>query len=161
MKLLVVLQNPWARGQLRKGWNPSVWMREMRASRTGRRLVLALPRGGEWTVRFVNASPRLGKDPSALYQPDLAHLRRALRRVRPDVVLACGRLALRGISGVWSGPLVAVPHPAYRLLTNELYRTASEIVAAWTQDKQLFGKDHVRVELRQFRGRVQVEGLDG
>ncbi len=164
MNLLVVLQNPWARGKLaRGGYHPATWRKELEASRTGRRLRHAIPsptvRGG-WQASFVNASPVLAKGPDGRHEASLPHLRRALRRTQPDLVLACGLSAEEACRQVWAGPLICVPHPAYRLLTNKLYDAAREMIATWgfSPEPRTWKP---RVALRQLRGRHELVELGG
>lgn len=122
--LLVVLQCPWKRGTLTR-WHPSVWRRELRASRTGRRLFSEVIPLSRYRVRFVNANPTLAETPDGIFPPDLSHLRRQIRRARPSVILACGRVAERALALIArdsceliaGAALLAMPHPASRGLS--------------------------------------------
>lgn len=139
-RLLVVLQNPYNKGQL-ADWNPGHWYREFLSSRTGRRLARALPEersdhygtGNKqlWSIHFTNANPKVGDGPDAQHEPDLPHLRRTLRRVRPTLILTCGMNAEQAIVQLWDGPLIAIPHPAYRLLTNDLLARCKQFIEDW------------------------------
>jgi hypothetical protein len=175
-KLLVVLQNPWRKGRLRRGYSPGAWRREFESSRSGIRLRAAMPIGGRWAVHYCNASPRLAQDADGVFQPHLPHLRRALRRVQPDLVLACGALAGQACAAEWRGALVCVPHPAYRLVTTALYEGARQLVESWGVFADNPGwrakpwgealADMVRAEaprlvLRQLRGHYDVVMLAG
>lgn len=120
MIVLVVLQNAYQRGRLRSGA----------------------------VVRFANASPTMGQTVDSKTAPCARHLRRRLRDARPDVVLACGRVAEDAVRSMWHGPLVAVPHPAHRLLTNDLLHRARDLLGART-----------RIALRQRRGHYDQEQL--
>ena len=41
----------------------------------------------EWEVRYTNANPTLTEKPTGKLPADLPHLRRAIRRVKPDILL--------------------------------------------------------------------------
>ncbi|MBI4134455.1 MAG: hypothetical protein HY475_03480 [Candidatus Terrybacteria bacterium] len=130
--LLVVLQCPWKRGSLTR-WHPSVWRRELRASRTGRRLFREVIPSRYYRVRFVNANPTLAETPDGIFPPNLAHMRRQIVRANPDVILVCGRVAQRALTligrdlGVLlpaGAAILSMPHPAFR----GLRRTTTESV---------------------------------
>lgn len=136
-KLLVVLQCPWRKGRLENGWNPQVWRKELWSSRTGIRLQEALPTE-IFAVAVCNASPALANSPDGIFPADLAHLRRVLKRTKPDLILACGKVAQEAVAEVSPAvPVVAMFHPAYRLLSNkktaeirsQLVRLAVEVSA--------------------------------
>lgn len=136
-KLLVVLQCPWRKGRLENGWNPQVWRKELGSSRTGVRLQEALP-AETFEVVVCNASPALADSPDGIFPADLGHLRRVVRRTEPDVILACGRVAQKAMAEISPAiPVVAMSHPAYRLLSNQktaeiksqLVRLAMEVTA--------------------------------
>lgn len=116
-EVLVFLQNAWG-GVSLMGEQP--WYDALRWSPTGRRLGRIF--GEVWsTVRVANASPEVGRSAVEAFPPDPLHILGILDRHRPSrCVLACGRPASEALAGLWPGPLVAMPHPAYRLLTNEL-----------------------------------------
>lgn len=93
-----------------------LWLRGLWASHTGRRLRDMLPMGCE--VVPINASPRIGSSVSALFPPDPLYVARCWELVLPDVTVACGKVAQQACreAGV---PFIGVPHPAWRLLSNE------------------------------------------
>ena len=118
--LLVILQCPWRKGRLENGWNPGVWYKMLWISRTGVRLREALP-FDFYEVRVCNANPSLADSPDGVFPPDLKHLRRALKRVQPDVILACGRVAQEAVGKIKTiVPVVEMKHPAYRLLSHRM-----------------------------------------
>lgn len=181
--LLVVLQNAYDKGRLKRGYNPSSWRKEFERSRTGERLREALPDRFQWQskgpsryawdIRYTNASPVLGKGPDSKPRPNLAHLRRRLKAVGPTVVLACGKMAEGAILQIWDGPLIVIPHPASRVLTEELTERAKKMLEAigvfishpnlrkgWVGDNALVAEaDIPRFALRQRRGFSEVEAL--
>lgn len=172
-RLLVVLQNPWARGNLRNGYNPQVWKREFEKSRAGRRLQVALPVDRKWSIHFSNACPVLASGPDGVYAPDARHVRRTLKRVSPNLVLACGKLAEEALITLWEGPLLCVPHPSSRVLTNDLYEVVHKIIVAWGVFERNPGwrerewspiENHARaavprLAIRQRRGSYEIVAL--
>ena len=118
--LLVVLQCTWRKGGLSNGWNPRVWRRELWLSRTGIRLQEALPTD-IFEVKVCNANPTLADSPDGVFPADLVHLRRVIHRIQPSVVLTCGSVAQRAVASMAiSVPVVAMKHPAYRLLSRQM-----------------------------------------
>ena len=117
--LLVVLQNPWKRGKLQK-WHPSIWKKEFLASRTGRRLYNEVLPQNLYRLRFANANPKLADSPQGIFQPDLKHLRRQIRLVKPALILACGLIAQKGLNSLnLNTPTVFMPHPASHSLSRK------------------------------------------
>ena len=73
---------------------------------------------------------------------------------------------------VWDGPMVAIPHPASRVLTNALLEHCSRMLGWWTLLREHptmnsippefeLTRDtrNLRIALRQERGTVVVETL--
>jgi len=94
--------------------------------------------------------PRVGKGPDSKLPPDLPHLRRALESHRPDVVVALGQQAEQALAGLWAGPLLALPHPASRVLTNTLLDSARGLLCGAEPFRS-------RVALRQLKEGVLVQ----
>ena len=67
-------------------------------------------------MAVCNASPLVADVSTGCYAPDLAHIAAQLARYSPDVVLACGKMAQRGLAEL-DIPYVPAPHPAWRQLT--------------------------------------------
>jgi hypothetical protein len=102
-------------------------------------------------------------------------LRRAVKRVEPDVVLACGRLAEETALAAWEGALLAIPHPAYMCLTNELLDRCRHMLESWGvfheqphwREKSWRGDAGAvagalpRLALRQRQGHVELLKLSG
>lgn len=156
MSTLVLLQNAWARtarGAAYMRANRSVWLRATAASRSGCRLKVMLGDDcfGRDDVEFGNTTPRVGVGSDAKLPADLMHVRRLLETSSPSVVIACGKQAEEVALEVWNGALICVPHPAHRLLTDELYLRAKILLTGGTVG---------RVALRQRRGYVDVINLE-
>lgn len=145
----VFLQNAWSPAYAGREWPRASWLLALARSRSGRRLRLMIddPRCCH------NTTPVVGAKPNSVCKPDEAHIRVILAGDwgdRERIVVACGRQAEKALIAIWDGPLLAVPHPASRLLTNDLYKQAREILAKGFTE---------RLALRQRRGEVSREIL--
>lgn len=148
MKIIIFLQNAWSPYYAGHEWPRASWLRALAKSPTGRKLrLLEL---GELYHNCYNITPLVGMEPSSVLTPDDLHVRQILKEQKPDVVLACGKHAEQFLAPRWAGPLLAVPHPAYRVVTNELYTQAGLILRTGLSE---------RVALRQKRGHITRETL--
>lgn len=143
MKILAFLQNQWVndprrceailadldpRGRRAVG---AAWL--FMGCRTGRVLVRAFGDDEVHEWEWSNASPKLGGRASSSFPPDLDHIRAELEDVRPDVVLAFGRVAADALPKVWTGALITGPHPTARPpvdVPGELARMKHELALA-------------------------------
>lgn len=124
MRLLVLLQNAWARRPM-EHWDHDWWLDALRNCRTGGRLCRVV--GEDWVgIEFDNTTPKVGVGSNSKLPPDDAHVLALLDRVRPNVVLACGDQAEKTAQRLWGGNLLCIPHPAMRVLTNALLDKARE-----------------------------------
>lgn len=85
-------------------------------SLSGRRLQRAF---GDWVGRITweEASPAIAGRSNVVMKMDIDHINRRLTEVRPDVVLAFGVSAAKGIAAsVWCGVIINGPHPAARFV---------------------------------------------
>jgi hypothetical protein len=124
MKVLAVLQNMWVndpekvRASLAR--TPQARRRMICYSlfagcRTGR--VLKQVFGEDCSRRFVweESTTEIAGNPRDTFPPDIDHLRRVLDEVKPDVVLAFGRIASAALSPmVPVEKLIIGPHPCAR-----------------------------------------------
>ena len=130
-------------------------------------------------VRFENTTPEVAAESSGKLSPDPAHIMESLiRHSHPEnagphpirdhgedpecwrvrladwknsqAVVACGKQAETSLIDLWKGPLLVVPHPAARVLTDALYRRGREILFAGLTE---------RIALRQGRGQVIEEAI--
>lgn len=118
-RVLIVLQCAYGvtERQRQRLADNKTWLEELWASHTGKRLRAMLPEAG-YEVRIVNASPQIGSEAGACFPPDLAHLRAVIEEEAPDLILACGEVARRGLDAL-GVCYVAAPHPAWRALSCE------------------------------------------
>lgn len=147
-KILVVLQNAYDLGNLRHGYNSAVWLSELRGTLSYSKIVRAIPDAFE--TRWTNACGGVGKGSDSKLRPHPPRIRKRAVEHRVDAVLACGLIAEKAALEAWEGPLLAIPHPACRILTNGLLDVARSLLEA----------GHGRVALRQRRGYVDFESLE-
>lgn len=115
MKILFFLQNAY-RSERYQFRNVEEWYVDLMRSHSGRRLAQMIPEGVD--VAVVNASPIIGDNAKSCYPPDPKHVRRMIRKHKPDIICACGKIAQRGLSEMGI-EYVPVPHPAWRALSKE------------------------------------------
>lgn len=120
MNLVVFLQNAWSPFFAGHTWPRASWLRALEKSRTGRRLEIMID---DFDL-CEETTPEVAATPSGICKPNFDHINSILKRRKPEVVVACGKQAEECLVNLWSGPLLAVPHPAYRVVTNDLYRRA-------------------------------------
>jgi hypothetical protein len=118
-KLLVVLQNAYG---VEEGYVPSFDKPSFFNSHTGRRLREVMPPGAK--VEIVNASPLVGDRADSCFAPDWQYVDSVIRKTKPTVILACGKMAQKAMASIdTSIPVIEMPHPAYRLLSKKMTRS--------------------------------------
>lgn len=117
--LLVVLQNAYiADREVEEGYVPDFSLRSFRESLTGKRLKHAIPEGVEVQIR--NASPLIGRTADSNFPPSVSYVEAQIKRIRPHVILACGKNANEAIDQLEVDcHVVRMPHPAFRQLSNK------------------------------------------
>lgn len=103
-----------------------LWRYALAKSRSGKRLSLMV--GDLSEILIANASPEVGCCSSSRFPADLDHISKTLQKHKPTQVISCGEVASQAVRGLWTGDLLEVPHPASRVLTNELYLLAGSFV---------------------------------
>lgn len=112
---MVILQNAYG---VKRGYVPSFEKENFRKCHTGIRLKRAIPEN--ISVRIINASPLVGRMSSANFKPDREYVEKMYKEIKPDVILACGVNARKVIDSIdVDVPVIKMPHPAYRALTNK------------------------------------------
>lgn len=144
---MAILQNAWGKEYAGRRWPRKKWLAALHASRSGQRIRTLISACEGLNIWFDNTTPIVGDNPDSVIAPDLEHVKRVLDKQRPDAVVAFGAQAARVLRPVAKVPLLIVPHPAYRVVTNELYRQAGIFLSS--------GFEGV-LELRQCRGAVKV-----
>jgi hypothetical protein len=146
MLYTVFLQNAWSRTYAGRRWPRTAWLRALQGARSGQRLRLLID---DFAVCY-NTTLDVGPTPESRLPPSPDYIRAILRRCRPEVVVACGRQAEAALVELFDGPLLAVPHPASRVLTDDLYRRARALLTPAYSG---------RYALRQRRGYVDIVTL--
>lgn len=145
-RVVAFLQNAWSPLYAGETWPRTSWLAALHASRSGKRLAVFAARCPDVVIHWDNVTPQVGPNPDSLLPPDLEHVRAVLETVNPDAVIAFGRSAVSAFADMTDRPVLLLPHPTYRVVTNRLFERAGRLVAAgWTGS----------VELRQDRGRVR------
>jgi hypothetical protein len=94
---------------------------------TGRRLQAAFGPVLCSRITWEEASPVVTGSPRECPPADPAHIRAALERHQPGIVLAFGKIAAEGVRPLWTGNLIVAPHPAARdPFTPDRLRQAAE-----------------------------------
>ncbi len=152
--VVVFLQNAWSALYAGDRWPRDSWLKALQRSRSGQRLEvleasyeIAAGDSKDSEFWYDNTTPIVGGSPDSVVPADHRHIREVIKSIGPRAVVACGRLAHAAVRPLWTGPLLLVPHPAHRVLTNALYRQAGEILA---------GKFDGVIELKQEKGRVDM-----
>ena len=167
--ILIVLQNAYDKGRLRDGYQYHRWLREFRSSRTGVRLNAVTE--DLTNVHYANTSPKIGCGPRSILPTCKTHLRRAIKRASPRIVLACGVIAEQAMSETWAGDLIAMPHLACRVLTNDLLEQVRKLLRwrlffyanGWTRGTHanVTSLALMRIAVRQCRGSVEIRLIAG
>lgn len=149
MNALILLQNAWSPMYSGTFWPRKSWLRALHKSRTGIRLKVLTEVAKEVTFDYNNTTPEVSSHPDGVCLPDAEHMKQIMfyDNFRPDLVIACGRQAAMAMELVdWKKPLLIVPHPAYRLVTDILFRRAGEIVAAGFTGQRELRQGHKKIE---------------
>lgn len=113
--ILFILQNAY-QSDKHQFKNEEEWSRELANSHTGRRLKEMIPDGMEY--RVINSTPMIGNNPDSCYTPDLAHIKKLVAEIKPDVICACGKNAQKGCEELGID-FIPAPHPAWRQLSKK------------------------------------------
>lgn len=104
-----------------------IWLYATAGSRSGQRLRVML--GEDCFERddmaFADASPKVSYGSSAgRFKGDPEWVAWELEKFQPSVVVCCGNEAIDTVTPLWQGPVMCLPHPTSRVVTNALYREA-------------------------------------
>lgn len=145
-RTVAFLQNAWSPMYAGAEWPRSSWLKALERSRSGQRLVRL---GLSWDC-YQNTTAICGETADSVVPPDRDHVARILSEPI-NLVVACGRQAEQIITEMWAGAMIAIPHPASRTVTDQLY----DLTAALIQRE--FGN---RIALRQRRGFIEQETIE-
>ena len=146
MKLVVFLQNAWSPVYAGRKWPRESWLRALSCSRSGQRLIPLIDSFND----CENTTESVAPTPSGICPADPTHIRKVISDRKPDTVIACGKQAEEALRVIWPGPMMAVPHPACRVVTTSLYLQANGLLVDG------FSR---RIALRQRRGEVHIENI--
>lgn len=122
-KAVAFLQNPWKKEgtyQSRRHWIAALHL-----SRSGQRLRLL--ESPEVEIYYENANPKCADNPKTVHPADVAHMREVLTLQQPEIIITLGGPAFNGMNQLrkeFTQPWMALPHPAYRIVTNALFTKA-------------------------------------
>ncbi len=157
-------------------WDRQGWLAAFQRSRSGRRWASAIDPVERWgsgveakicgyPVWFDNTTPMIASKSSGKYPPNLDYMKRLLDgellfKGNPLLVVACGTQATAAAKEVWSGSMIAMPHPANRVLTNDAMLCAGAAIAETALSLQASPQGTLRRRVVQERGAVRVQLLE-
>jgi hypothetical protein len=144
------LQNAWSPFWAGGTWPRRYWLKALMLSRSGQRLKTLIDACPALEYHWDNTTPIVGDTPDSVIPASYDHIVRVLRAQMPDVVITFGVQAAEALSFLSETPRLILPHPAYRIVTNKLFRRAGELLCEGFRGT---------VELRQGRGQVNVRRL--
>lgn len=130
-KAVVILQNAWSPLYAGGEWPRPSWLKALRSSRSGQRLNVLEQAATGIDLWYDNTTPIVGDCADSVIKPDLSHISFLLYEQNPDCIIACGKQSAKVMEKFayeMARPLLIVPHPAYRVLSNELYQKAGELL---------------------------------
>lgn len=119
MKVLYILQNAY-RSDKYNFRNKEEWHEDLFRSHTGKRLSEMIPEGVEYYV--INSSPNIGSHADSKFPPDNNYISEWYNKIKPDVVVACGKVAQKGCDEI-ALEYIKAPHPAWRALSKKITKS--------------------------------------
>ncbi len=147
IKVVGFLQNAWSPMYAGSTWPRASWLYALMTCRSGQKLRVLTSECNEVEFWWDNTTPVVGEAPNSILPPDSDHIRSVLHVQEPDIVLTLGRHAANAVQPLWNGPLLILPHPAYRVVTNALYAQAGKYLRNNMKPGEV-------VEVKQARGQV-------
>lgn len=131
MKVVAFLQNAWSPVYAGCRWPRASWLEALWRSRSGQRLSHLIDAAGKDTQWwFDNTTEEVGGDPDSVCVPNYAHIQRVLRRENAKLIVALGRQADEALKSLsLDVPVLGLPHPACRILTNKLLVYAGGLIS--------------------------------
>ena len=124
-RVLGFLQNAWSPKYAGKEWPREQWLNALAASRSGQRLATLTILCPNLEFCWENTTPIVGAHPDSRIPADPVHMMALVGVHNPHMILAFGNQAHYTIrvklpALLIAKPLIFLPHPAYRVLTNKL-----------------------------------------
>lgn len=148
VRVVAFLQNAWSGAYAGGTWPRPSWLRALARCRSGQRLKLMIGDNFDWCD---NITPIVGPFPESIVPADPQHIAAVIAERAPGMIVACGKHAEEALVESWPGPLLVVPHPAHRLLTDALYVKAKRFINPFFTE---------RIALRQERGFIRKVPLN-
>lgn len=145
-KVLIMLQNAWSPIYAGEIWPRESWLNALHKSRSGQRLKTLVDNLKDVEVWFDNATPQVSEHPDIQLPVDIEHISSLLTIFKPDIAVAAGKQAAEALLSIVKVPLLIMPHPASRVVTNKLIKQAAHLI--------MNGLDSDVVELKQLRNKV-------
>ncbi len=127
-KAVAFLQNAWSEKYAGIRWERHSWLKALHKSRTGQRLRVLTANCPSVQICFDNTTNVVGKHPNSIIPPDIKHIKMVLKKHHPDVIIAFGKQAELVLKSLKVQPLLILPHPVYRLVTNNIYIEAGKLL---------------------------------
>jgi len=145
IKVVGILQNAWST-YWREHWPRNFWLEALKRSRTGQRLKhMDHEKIDMW---YDEITPKIADNPRTVLPADLNYMRGYLNEQQPKYIITFGMPAMKAMVALrneYKHPVLCVPHPTYRVVTNDLFIQAREHLVkgfdGWHQYKQ--GKEGV------------------
>jgi hypothetical protein len=130
-KAVAFLQNAWSPLYAGDHWPRRSWLQALHRSRSGLRLKNLTNACPNVEVYFDNTTPEVGGSPDSILPADLNHIQKVVNREMPDYIVTLGKQAKTVIKSIYADkyPLLLLPHPAYRLVSNDLFFKAGHLLS--------------------------------
>lgn len=156
MDIVAFLQNPYSKVYAGGTWPRESWLRAFRLARSGKRLTKIFPRN-EFEIWWDNTTAVVAPDPHIIIPPDELHITKVIFEQEPKLILAFGKQAgvsLRKLydeddAPMYNIPLIIMPHPTYRVVTDQLFINAAR--AAYIELAMLEPVGKVIYEYKQMK----------
>jgi hypothetical protein len=128
MKVVGFLQNAWSGLYAGDTWPRESWLRALAQSQSGRRLRFLSNLCPDIDFWWDNVTEIVGATPDSVVPASKFHIRSVLKEQKPELVIAFGIHATKALLPFKEYPLLCLPHPASRTLTNKLYKRAAYFI---------------------------------
>lgn len=145
IKVVGILQNAWSPYYAPGPWPRESWLRALDRSRTGQRLKLL----GHESIEYWwdETTPVVADNPRTVIPADFNYMRSVLNEQQPKFIITFGMPAMNAMITIkeeFKQPVICLPHPTYRVVTNQLFLDARDHIVkgfeGWIRYKQAIGK---------------------
>lgn len=152
IKILCVLQNAYSDNQRLRAFP---FFKVNPRNKSGKRMIKIC--GEDNDMFFSNVCPDIYTNPKDKGKTDLEHLKSVLKSQNYDLYVVCGSQAEEAVEKVINQikkPIIFMPHPASRSLTNKLCQGVENFIEA-----KMY-KSFRYIKFRQLRGNYEYEIQD-